>query len=79
MRKKLNKKLCMDDIYEICILTHGNNRKKAHLYQLTFDEDERISTNALWVFTHFDMQNNEWLYAKHDDLIDRVSSSMFQY
>ncbi len=72
MRKKLNKKLCMDDIYEICILTHGNNRKKAHLYQLTFDEDERISTNALWVFTHFDMQNNEWLYAKHDDLIDRV-------
>ena len=72
MRKKLNKKLCMDDIYEICILTHGNNRKKAHLYQLTFDEDERISTNALWVFTHFDIQNNEWLYAKHDDLIDRV-------
>ena len=72
MRKKLNKKLCMDDIYEICILTHGNNRKKAHLYQLTFDEDERISTNALWVFTHFDMQNYEWLYAKHDDLIDRV-------
>lgn len=46
MRKKLNKKLCMDDIYEICILTHGNNRKKAHLYQLTFDEDERISEDT---------------------------------
>ena len=72
MRKKLNKKLCMDDIYEICILTHGNNCKKDHLYQLTFDEDERIATNALWVFTHFDLQNNEWLYSKHDDLIDRV-------
>ena len=72
MRKKLNKKLCMDDIYEICILTHGNNRKKAELYQLIFDEDERVATNALWVFTHFDLQNNEWLYAKHDDLIDRV-------
>lgn len=72
MRKKLNKKLCMDDIYEICILYHGNSRKKAELYQLIFDEDERVATNALWVFTHFDMQNNEWLYAKHDDLIDRV-------
>ena len=72
MRKKLNKKFCMDDIYEICILTHGNSRKKAELYQLIFDEDERVATNALWVFTHFDMQNNEWLYAKHDDLIDRV-------
>ena len=64
--------MCMDDIHEICILTHGNNRKKAELYQLTFDKDERISTNALWVFTHFDLQNNEWLYSKHDDLIDRV-------
>ena len=72
MRKKLNKNLCMDDIYEICILCHGNSRKKAELYQLIFDEDERVATNALWVFTHFDMQNNEWLYAKHDDLIDRV-------
>ena len=72
MRKKLNKKLCMDDIYEICILCHGNSRKKAELYQLIFDEDERVATNALWVFTHFDMQNNEWLYAKHDNLIDRV-------
>lgn len=72
MRKKLNKKLCMGDIYEICILCHGNSRKKAELYQLIFDEDERVATNALWVFTHFDMQNNEWLYAKHDDLIDRV-------
>ena len=72
MRKKLNKKLCMDDIYEICILCHGNSHKKAELYQLIFDEDERVATNALWVFTHFDMQNNEWLYAKHDDLIDRV-------
>ena len=72
MRKKLNKRICMDDIYEICILTHGNNRRKTELYQLTLDEDERISINALWVFTHFDLQNNEWLYAKHDDLIDRV-------
>ena len=72
MRKKLNKRICMDDIHEICILCHGNSRKKAELYQLTFDEDERVATNALWVFTHFDLQNNEWLYSKHDDLIDRV-------
>ena len=72
MRKKLNKKLSMDDIYEICILCHGNSRKKAELYQLIFDEDERVATNALWVFTHFDLQNNEWLYSKHDELIDRA-------
>ena len=62
----------MDDIYEICILTHGNNRRKTELYQLTFDEDDRVSTNALWCLGHFDLANNEWLYAKHDELIDRV-------
>lgn len=72
MRKKLNKRICMDDIYEICILSHGNNRRKTELYQLTLDEDERVATNALWVFTHFDLQNNEWIYAKHNELIDRV-------
>ena len=55
MRKKLNKKLCMDDIYEICILTHGNNRKKAHLYQLPYDEDGRIAKNALGILARFDM------------------------
>lgn len=31
-----------------------------------------MAVNALWVFTHFDSINNEWLYTKHDDLIDRV-------
>ena len=74
MRKKLNKKLCMDDIYEICFLAQGerNDGIKAKLYDLTFDEDNRVALNALWVFTHFDQANNEWLYAKHNDLIDRI-------
>lgn len=64
----------MDDIHELCACSQGkeNDSRKEKLYKLTFDEDERIATNALWVFTHFDLQNNEWLYAKHDDLIDRV-------
>lgn len=30
-----------------------------------------MATNALWVFTHFSAVDNEWLYAKHDQLIDR--------
>ena len=74
MRKKLNKRMCMDDIHEICFLTQGerNNRSKAKLYKLTFDEEERVSTNALWCLGHFDLSNNEWLYSKHDELIDRV-------
>lgn len=64
----------MDDVHELCAYTQGkeNHRRKERLYKLTFDEDERVSTNALWVLAHFDLSNNEWLYAKHDDLIDRV-------
>lgn len=74
MRKKLANRMNMDDIHEICFLAQGerNDGIKAKLYDLTFDEDNRVALNALWVFTHFDQANNEWLYAKHNDLIDRV-------
>ena len=74
MRKKLANRMSMDDIHEICSLAQGerNDGIKAKLYDLTFDKDNRIALNALWVFTHFDQANNEWLSAKHDDLINRV-------
>ena len=74
MKEKLKKRLCMNDIYALCFYTQGkeNHHRKAELYKLTFDEDERVATNALWIFTNFDLYNNEWLYTKHDDLIDRV-------
>ena len=63
----------MDEIKDICLLVQGeqNHSLKELLYQLTFDDDRRVATNALWVFTHFAAVDNEWLYAKHDQLIDR--------
>ncbi len=74
MRQKLSHKLALSDILHICLLMQGkdNDSRKEELYRLTFDKDERVAVNALWVFTHFDSINNEWLYTKHDDLIDRV-------
>ena len=74
MRKILQDKINMNDINKICIMTQGkeNDHRKEELYQLTFDENERVAFNALWALSHFDEANNEWLYAKHDDLIDRV-------
>ena len=74
MRKILQDKICMNDINEICIMTQGkeNDHRKEELYQLTFDENDRVSFNALWAFTHFDEANNPWLFQKHDALIDRV-------
>lgn len=64
----------MDNIHELCFLTQGkeNNHRKEELYQLTFDEDDRVAFNALHAMSHFDLANNEWLYSKHDEPIDRV-------
>lgn len=73
MKLQLNHRLSQSDIHELCALTQGerNNSLKEQLYQLTLDSDRRVATNALWVFTHFALADNEWLYAKHDQLIDR--------
>lgn len=73
MKFSLINRLSQSDIHELCALTQGerNNSLKEQLYQLTLDSDRRAATNALWVFTHFAAVDMEWLYAKHDQLIDR--------
>jgi len=73
-RKRLLQRLSQDDLHEICFLTQGtdNDGLKEELYALISDEDVRVSYNALWVFVHFDLSNNRWLYAKRDELIDKA-------
>ena len=73
MKTLLSHRLSQSDIHELCALTQGehNDNLKEELYQLTLDADRRVAVNALWVFTHFSAVVNEWLYAKHDQLIDR--------
>lgn len=74
MIEKLLGKIGLNDIHEICFMTQGkeNDYRKEELYQFTFDEDDRVAFNALHALSHFDLANNEWLYSKHDNLIDRV-------
>ena len=74
MRNQLINRLSINDIYSLCLQTQDkeNNCLKEELYQLTFDENDRVSFNALWALSHFDEANNPWLFQKHDDLIDRV-------
>lgn len=74
IREKLIGRLSMNDIYEMCYLIQSeeNDDMNERLYQLTLDADNRVSSNALWIFTHFDLCNNEWICVKHDDLINRV-------
>ena len=73
MKTLLAHRLSQSEIKQLCALTQGarNNHLKEELYQLTLDDDRRVATNALWVFTHFAAVDMEWLYAKHDQLIDR--------
>ena len=73
MIHQLTYRLSQSDINELCALTQGehNDNLKEEFYQLTLDADRRVATNALWVFTHFSAADNEWLYAKHNLLIDR--------
>ena len=44
MRKILQDKINMNDINKICIMTQGkeNDHRKEELYQLTFDENDRV-------------------------------------
>ncbi len=74
MRNQLINRLSVNDIYSLCLQTQGkeNNCLKEELYQLTFDENDRVSFNALWVLTHFDKANTPWFFQKHNELIDRV-------
>ena len=73
MKESLTNRLSQDELHGLCALTQGeqNNHLKEELYQLTLDNDRRVAINALWTFTHFSLADNEWLYAKHDQLIDR--------
>lgn len=73
MKPLLTHRLSQYEIKQLCASTHGahNNLLKEELYQLTLDDDRRVAVNALWTFTHFTAADNEWLYAKHDQLIDR--------
>ena len=74
MRNQLANRLSINDIYSLCLQTQGdeNNHRKEELYQLSFDDNNRVANNAFWIFTHFDEANNEWLLCKHNNLIDRV-------
>ena len=73
MKTLLTQRLSQSEIKQLCALTHGarNNHLKEGLYQLTLDDDRRVAINALWTFTHFAADDNVWLFAKHDQLIDR--------
>lgn len=71
-REKFSERISMDDIKDILRLTQQSDKQKQKLYDLVTGEDEKIGYYAAWVFTHFSFKDNQWLYAKQDELIDEV-------
>ncbi len=69
---KLSGRIHMEDIYEVLLYVEGNEQRKQELYKLAFDEDDITSYQTLWVFTHFNQKENEWLFDKQDELINEV-------
>lgn len=74
MKTLLTHRLSQSEIMQLCALTQGehNDNLKEELYQLTLDANRRVAVNALWTFTHFAAADNVWLFAKHDQLIERA-------
>ena len=73
MKTLLAHRFSQSEIMQLCALTQGehNDNLKEELYQLTLDANRRVAIDALWTFTHFAADDNVWLFAKHDQLIDR--------
>ncbi|MDL2245156.1 hypothetical protein LJC54_06620 [Parabacteroides sp. OttesenSCG-928-J18] len=71
-RSRLSQRIGMNDIYEMVHLTHNSDQGKEELYKLLFDADDMVAYQAAWVFCHFSPQDNEWLFARQDELIDEV-------
>lgn len=74
LRGRLSRRISEEELFEITFLTQGldENPAREALYRLLFDADKRVSDNATWVFAHFDLHSNQWLYDKRDALTDEV-------
>lgn len=70
--KKLSGRIGMDEIHEITYFIQYSNKGKQQLYNFIFDEDDTVVTNALWIMTHFSLSENEWLYSKQNEMIDKL-------
>lgn len=67
--QKLSQRIGVEEVNAIVLLAQSDNSARQALYELLFDADERIGYQASWVFTHFSLQENSWLYDKQQELI----------
>ena len=70
----LSNRINMNDIEAICVYTQGkgNDARKEELYRVMMDDESRAGGNAAWIFSHFALAENEWLFSKQQELINAV-------
>lgn len=74
IRTTLSGRIGARDVRRLCAWcadADGDGRK-AELFAMVDDVDDRVGYNVLWVFTHFGMDDAAWLRPRRDLLIDRL-------
>lgn len=70
--KELSTRIHMEEIHKTLCYVEGSDKRKQELYELIFNENDRLAYHALWILTHLNEKENEWLFAKQGELIDEV-------
>ncbi len=70
--ERLAERLHEWDLRELCGWISGNSLLREALYEAFFVPDNRVGSNALWVFTHLPAEDQRWLAERRDALIDSV-------
>ena len=72
LKKKLSRRIGINDIHEMTYLAQESNKYKQELYQFIFDNNKKVAYQAVWVFNHFSLYDNKWLYDKQEELINET-------
>lgn len=74
IRRIINGRITLGDIRSVCrrCSEAENDDEKAALFTLIHDTDDRVSYNALWIFTHFSSDDSRWLDDKRNEIIDTL-------
>lgn len=60
------------EIQEVVAWIYQNSSNREKLLALAFDDDEKISSNALWCMTHLRACESQWLLSHQDFFIDSL-------
>lgn len=71
MKEMLTGRIGLGDIRRICSMASDNDCRES-LFALIFDADARVGYNALWVLTHFEAGDRQWLISRRNDLINHM-------